>query len=809
MQLVGMEEREHEFIPKQKYKFSDIAVLCRISSVLHEFHKSFKDNGIAVQLYGAKSLYERQEVLDIFAHLSLAIYPDDQAFKRIINKPKRGLGKTTINYLTEIKSSHRFNTLYEGLEYSVKNGFPSILQEQTEEKSVSYTQTSMLKYTQGGSDKEYVTPDQTTKILKKKSRAALQNFYNRIENIKKMAEKCTIHELVAFIAFETEYKEHLETLQNNDTRRRTKRTGKSSDECDSESDDGRKANVELIIQEAKIFETEYLSDKQSIKWKEKLQKFIDSCTLRSTDEEPVGFSRERNNVVLSTIHQTKGLEWPVVIVVRCNEGVMPIKNNSLLSIEDERKICFVALTRAKQEFIMTFCRKTNAREAMASRFLNELDSKCISFTEITSQMEDKSPELSEEELLEHITQMQPIHTEDNKNDIIKTQPQMKIKATQDSNKKNRVREQEINDCPPKKKRKKFAQEEEPEFDVQCSQSFQDIKPIVKDQQIKLETMVTKKNSEKKKNKKKVKTTSSLHAIAEQKALQRSSDVLMKWMKSASPAQQQHGESKSITLNFVKEKKNHKSKAKIQSKNPNAEKNQEITKLETILGNDSIHTPNKQSKEKTKKKYSKKKTQKLQKGQLTFDIFHDFVKKSQKHESAEAARKSSVSVLKPITLNFVKEEKRTEKQPEKQKAVTKKIAPKKLAKMLATKFSQSAVGVEFSLGQECDHCHSWISKQEIDEQLQKTKKSSICCSNSKCKQKITPQMSCIYFLNEQKCTENVKYFTQEKLQKLTRKLYQQKANLSAEELAKSHRNLFWNMLNHYGSITDATQQILRQ
>src|SRR6185437_6821030 len=91
-----------ELVHEGEYAFGDVAVFCRVTALTRNFESALRAARIPYQVVGGVSFYERQEIKDVLAYLSLMANPkDDLAFLRVVNVPPRGVGKTTLDHLTE------------------------------------------------------------------------------------------------------------------------------------------------------------------------------------------------------------------------------------------------------------------------------------------------------------------------------------------------------------------------------------------------------------------------------------------------------------------------------------------------------------------------------------------------------------------------------------------------------------------------------------------------------------------------------------------------------------------------------------
>ncbi|HKP87521.1 MAG TPA: UvrD-helicase domain-containing protein [Blastocatellia bacterium] len=281
------------------------AVLYRTNSQSRLFEESLRRRGVAYNIVGGFSFYERAEVKDIIAYLKLAMNPnDDVALGRVINSPPRGIGKTTMDGLYR----------------------------KQKELDVSLWETIALAVEQ--------------QSLGPRATASLDSFRQIIASL---AERVTagqaLSEVVKAATLETGYVRALE-------------------EEKSEEAEGRLLNIEELVTAAVEAEEQG----------ETLRDFIDHAALVSDTDQ----YKEDARVTLMTMHAAKGLEFPVVFIVGMEEGLFPHARTfqSEEELEEERRLCYVAITRAQQNLYITHAmkRRTFGEESPAepSRFLNEI-----------------------------------------------------------------------------------------------------------------------------------------------------------------------------------------------------------------------------------------------------------------------------------------------------------------------------------------------------------------------------------------------------------------------------------------------------
>ena len=271
-------------------KYSDWAIFYRMNSQSKEFETKFLHNSIPYDIYGALRFLEREEVKDALAYLSFFMnHKDIVSFKRIVNKPARGIGNKTLQTLLE-KAAHVGD-----------NG------------ELSYIDfLELLKVNQSS--------------VSKKACEGIAKFLRIYENLEKsfISDKLLsdfIEDIIHFSELDEYYKD---TEENEDNSR-----------------------IENL-QNLKRTDTPYKCTSDDLK------SFLDTITLeRSIGEK----ENTEDAVILSTLHNTKGLEFNNVIITGLEEGVFPYGNKSGFEMEEERRLLYVGVTRARNNLYITCTKK--------------------------------------------------------------------------------------------------------------------------------------------------------------------------------------------------------------------------------------------------------------------------------------------------------------------------------------------------------------------------------------------------------------------------------------------------------------------
>ncbi len=308
-----------ELSRKKEYTYNDFAILYRTNAQSRVFEESFRKRGIPYKIYGGLSFYQRKEIKDIISYFRLVVNPnDEEAFKRIINYPARGIGDTTVNKIIVAATAH----------------------------GVSLWQ-AMCEPLQYGID------------INKGTHAKLQGFREMVEGfITGLGEK-NAYEIGREIVGQTGIinEVYLDTTPEGMSRKENidELMNGMSDFCQSRLEEG---ITEVLL-------TDFLSE-------------VSLLTDLDSDKDGDG-----EKVTLMTIHASKGLEFKNVFVVGMEENLFPssMSNYSPKGLEEERRLFYVAITRAGEHCYLSYARNRSKYGKMEvctrSRFLNDIDDRFI------------------------------------------------------------------------------------------------------------------------------------------------------------------------------------------------------------------------------------------------------------------------------------------------------------------------------------------------------------------------------------------------------------------------------------------------
>jgi DNA helicase-2/ATP-dependent DNA helicase PcrA len=297
---------------------NEFAILYRTNAQSRSFEEALRKLNIAYKIYGGTSFYQRKEVKDFLAYLRLTVNPnDEEALKRIINYPKRDIGQTTIDRM--IVSADRHNV---SLWHTVEH--PDIIED-----------------------------------IQSRARTAIKNFSVMIKSFRAQVANKNAYEIAEYIGKTTGLIEELYKDKSAE--------GISRYENIQELLNGIK---EYTVEEKPAYEEDEVAPESD------LAAYLQQISLLTDQDEKENDQREK--VKLMTVHAAKGLEFKSVFVVGLEENLFP----SALSIytrdelEEERRLFYVAITRAKQFLTLSYAlmryKFGQLNYGDASRFIDEI-----------------------------------------------------------------------------------------------------------------------------------------------------------------------------------------------------------------------------------------------------------------------------------------------------------------------------------------------------------------------------------------------------------------------------------------------------
>ncbi len=290
---------------EEYYKYSDFAVLYRMNTQSRSIEDILRREDIPYKIVGGLKFYERKEIKDLIAYLRLIQNPaDNLSLTRIINEPKRGVGKTSLDKVAEISDKEGIS-MFEIIKEADKYGLGRV-----------YANT--------------------------------RDFVQVIEDLRNKKDNMSISELVKDTLTTSGYTKALEL----------------EDTIEAEN---RIQNLDEFLTVAIEFEEESAENT--------LGDFLEGMALSSDLD---NMQDTDDSVTLMTLHSAKGLEFPVVFLVGMEEGIFPgYKSiNEPQELEEERRLCYVGITRAKEKLHLTCARQRTIYGSTScnnvSRFLKEI-----------------------------------------------------------------------------------------------------------------------------------------------------------------------------------------------------------------------------------------------------------------------------------------------------------------------------------------------------------------------------------------------------------------------------------------------------
>ena len=299
---------------------SDFAILYRTNAQSRAMEDALRKRDIPYRIYGGLSFYQRKEIKDVLSYLRLIINPkDEEALVRVINYPARGIGATTLDKLT-IAANHYKRSIFEVMAHIDKID---------------------LKITAGTKNK-------------------LTDFVNMVKAFQALEETKDAYEMV----------EHV-----------VKKTGLVQELRKDTTPEGitRMENIEELLNGIKDF----IEGQREVDGaRGALSEFLEDVALATDLDKDTG---DDDRVALMTIHLAKGLEFPTVFCVGMEEDLFPsaMSVNTRTELEEERRLFYVALTRAEHQAYLTYAQSRyrwgKLIDCDPSRFIQEIDDQYLEF----------------------------------------------------------------------------------------------------------------------------------------------------------------------------------------------------------------------------------------------------------------------------------------------------------------------------------------------------------------------------------------------------------------------------------------------
>lgn len=316
------------------FRYADFAILYRSGFLSRIAEKKLVEKNIPYEILGGVRFYQRMEILDILAYLKLIAFDDDTSFRRIVNTPRRRFGRMKMNHLDELrehgkKKEDDYPTSI--LEWASGNAVNDSAAKMEEALGVSKTMFSTLS--QYLDENEFRNSD-------------VEPFVRFIEEMREKYKTMRISDIVNEVAKNSGYEAYIREL----------------------GDEERLDNLAEFKRISNEFERDFGEDIS-------LEEFLQQIALQSGEDE----SDAKDTVKMMTIHSSKGLEFPVVFILGLTEGIFTsaktIGDRKNLGLEEERRLCYVAITRAEKHLFLMESEgvSQNGMKKLVSRFLTEID----------------------------------------------------------------------------------------------------------------------------------------------------------------------------------------------------------------------------------------------------------------------------------------------------------------------------------------------------------------------------------------------------------------------------------------------------
>ncbi len=319
-------------IYRDKAPYSDFAVLYRTNAQSRVLEEALRKQNLPCHVVSGTSFFDRAEVKDMVAYFRLVINPkDNEAFRRVINLPARGIGATSI----------------------------ACLESAAEAAQASLLEAAMLP-----------EGDLLKAGLKTGAIARLREFGTMIYGMSERATTTDASSLAAEIGLKSGMLSYLQMQQGKEEKDRLENV--------QELFNGIKQFCEDEAQQRRFYDTETGEDMASPDDVITLSDYIENFTLLSASEKSDDEGGDDNRISLMTVHSSKGLEYPYVYIAGLEENLFPSGSDiTPTEIEEERRLFYVAITRAKKEVTISFAsiRHRYGKEEFnqVSRFVKEID----------------------------------------------------------------------------------------------------------------------------------------------------------------------------------------------------------------------------------------------------------------------------------------------------------------------------------------------------------------------------------------------------------------------------------------------------
>lgn len=348
----------------------EFAILYRTNAQSRSMEEALRRRNIPYKIYGGLSFYQRKEIKDLIAYMRMLVNPkEEEALRRIINYPKRGIGATTVAKITVIASEQE-KSMWEIVETIKEHGFPSRVTNAIDDFATLIKSFQTMLETHNAYDVAFHIA-KTTNILKEMYNDKTVEGVSRYENIQELLN-----------------------------------------------------GIKEFVEDDEVIEGEEFDNDKT------LGTYLQNITLLTSGDND---KDDTPKVQLMTIHGAKGLEFPVVFIVGMEESLFPsaMSMYSRDDLEEERRLFYVAVTRAEKYLYISFAKTRykfgNLQFSEPSRFLKEIPKELIEFRNQQANVQENTAE--KKELNQHSTGLNL----QNKKPLIRKKPTTSFTAKVDPN----------------------------------------------------------------------------------------------------------------------------------------------------------------------------------------------------------------------------------------------------------------------------------------------------------------------------------------------------------------------------------------
>ncbi len=323
---------------EEKRKYDDFCILMRSNSQSRVLEEAFLSANIPYTMSGGTSFFQRKEIKDIISYLRVISNNDDDVnLLRIINTPRRGIGRAAIEQLNLVAEAHKCS-LFEAIKI--------VLEADEDEQEARFSDAAI---------------------------ANLASFASIIENHKSMLGGRGLSKKVKALVDEIRYEDFI--ISENQKSEKAARF--------------KLLNVESLINSMQTWEENPGTEDPT------LYAYLNRITLLSRDD--LDDDEPQGKVNLMTIHASKGLEFPVVFIAGAEENIIPharaVEEGGDNAVQEERRLFYVAITRAREKLFIPACRARRRMQSSVqcepSRFLDEIPSNLVEYHEPKKELSDE------------------------------------------------------------------------------------------------------------------------------------------------------------------------------------------------------------------------------------------------------------------------------------------------------------------------------------------------------------------------------------------------------------------------------------